>query len=125
MVLQHTCACVERRSGRADIVHEHNPAAIELRFPKPSPPNHKSPLYVRSTAIGRELHLRASRSPPDQAVHDRPPEMPRNLPCLIEASAVLAAPVERHRHHAIGVFEQVASLSAHPFREQGCDRSTP
>ena len=125
MFFQHTGACVERRPRRADIVHEHDPAALELRVPKPAPPNPEGAFHVRFAAIGRELHLRAGRSPSDQVVYEGAPEMPRNLPCLIEASAMLTAPVERHRHHAIGVFEQVPSLPAHPFCKQWCERSTP
>ena len=54
---------------------------------------------------------------PDEDVDDRRPEMARDLACLIEATLILTAPVERDRHDAfhvlhVGAFVRPAGAPA-------------
>ena len=71
-----------------------------------------------------QLDLRARCTAPDQGLDDRRAKVPCDLVRLIEASLMLAAPMQRHGHDAVGMLEQLASAPAHAFGKRSRQRES-
>jgi hypothetical protein len=84
--------------------------------------NPKCAFDIRSATIGRELDLGSGRTMPDEGVYHRRPEVARDLACLIEAPLILTAPVERDRHDAVHVIDELRSTLAHSFGQRARQR---
>jgi hypothetical protein len=84
--------------------------------------NPKCAFDIRSATIGRKLDLGSGRTMPDEGVYDRRPEVARDFACLIEAPLILTAPVERDRHDAFHVIDELRSTLAHSFGQRARQR---
>src|SRR5262245_24367589 len=95
---QHAGTRLQRRPGRAHVVHEDDAETSERSW---SPGEDEGVANVGVPFLGRESRLRAGVSPPPEQIADWKAEPGCQFAGLVEAASPLTAPVQRDRNGEI------------------------
>ena len=112
----------QRRASGAHIVNQQHGFPPNRGIAKSALPYREGPGDVRATPIGRKLDLSARCATPAKSFHHRRAQVTRDFVSLIESAPVFASPMQRDRHDAVGVRDDLSTSMTHLSGERHCKR---